>query len=311
LHKLNDIELITDINQIILRNLEELQINELNFDNMRFDSIIKLLKTHRNKALIRKAIYNNIEKIILYNLLLMIDIKSLNRLGYYTELSHKLPKSIVLEIYKLNQDDLIAIYGVEEYYETMEYLENRYYDETSVDIRYRIPTLITFLIDLIELDEIGLAKKVLNILNDYPIGATIDLYYYRSLEDYLIIYIANKEIEVKVFNKFLDLIGENNFIEQLNQKYIRYDTSVVYLQLLFNKLVLSKKYDLLMKILKLLIERNHRSSQAISAVFPYLMDAMMLNDYELFSKYVSVLNSGLESQSINIYARIKQVGESK
>jgi len=66
-----------------------------------------------------------------------------------------------------------------------------------------------------------------------------------------------------------------------------------------------------MKILKLLIERNHKSSQAISVVFPYLMDAMMLNNYKLFSRYVSVLNSGLESKDINIYARIKQVGESK
>jgi len=62
LHKLDDLELVSDIKDTIFSLLNELEINDINFETLKLDDIINLLKTHRNKALIRKQIYDNIEK---------------------------------------------------------------------------------------------------------------------------------------------------------------------------------------------------------------------------------------------------------
>lgn len=293
LHKLNEVELITDIKGIILSKLGELEINKLNFDNITFYNVIRLLKNHRNKALIRKAIYNNMEKIILYDIL-TIDVGKLNDLTYYIELSYKLPKSIILKLFNYNQEKILENYGIGDMDDVKNYLENSHYDKTSVDIHRRMSILATFLIDLIKIDEIGLAKKVLDILNDYPIEATIDGYY-SSLEEYLIARISGSGIETNVFNKFLNLIGEHNYIKQLKKRYIHNNTNVSFLQFLFNKLVSSKKYYFFIEILELLIEKNHRYYKIIDEMLPYITNAIQSNDTELIVRYKSILNSSLEN----------------
>src|SRR5436190_13122680 len=63
LHKLNDVILDIDINNTILHTLNELEIQDINFEYLTLNDVINLIKTHRNKSLIRKLIYNNIEKI--------------------------------------------------------------------------------------------------------------------------------------------------------------------------------------------------------------------------------------------------------
>jgi len=294
LHKLNEVELITDIKEIILLKLEELEINELNFDNMTEFVIFKLLENHRNKSLIRKLIYNHMEKII-FNRFLPINVGRLNDLTYYIELSDKLPKSIIFKLLNHNQEKIVENYGIGDIDDVKNYLENSHYDKTSVDIGGHMIRLSSFFVNLVKIDEMGLAKKILDISNDYNIGATIDRHYYHSLEEYLIERISGYEIETNVFNKFLDLIGEHNYIKQLEQRYIHNDTKVSFLKLLFNKLVSSKKYHLLINILELLIERNHRYYKIIDKMLPYLTNAIQSNDTELIARYKSILNSSLEN----------------
>ena len=98
LHKLDDenVTLFPEINDIILQNLNKLEINEINFENLKFNDVINLLKTHRHKALIRKQIYDNMEKIVLYNVF-HINAEKLDNLDYVTGLSFKLPSNISIK----------------------------------------------------------------------------------------------------------------------------------------------------------------------------------------------------------------------
>lgn len=69
LNKLSDDkeDLLPEIYDIILGNLNDLEIQSINFEELRHSTVFFLLRTHRNKDLIRKMISKNMEKIILYN----------------------------------------------------------------------------------------------------------------------------------------------------------------------------------------------------------------------------------------------------
>ncbi len=64
LHKLDDKPLLPEIYNIIFQILSDLEINDIDIYNLNFSDIINLLKTHRNKKVIRKIIYDNIRKIL-------------------------------------------------------------------------------------------------------------------------------------------------------------------------------------------------------------------------------------------------------
>ena len=67
LYKLDNISLLPEINNIILKILDEIEINDINFEILDPYDIITLLKVHRNKSIIRKEIYNNMKNILFYN----------------------------------------------------------------------------------------------------------------------------------------------------------------------------------------------------------------------------------------------------
>jgi hypothetical protein len=74
LHKLDELdELLPEIKDIIFNNLNELELKDIRIHHLNFDDVINLLKTHRNKALIRKFIYDDMDKIIFNNIEILND----------------------------------------------------------------------------------------------------------------------------------------------------------------------------------------------------------------------------------------------
>jgi len=176
LHKLDNknILILPEIDDIILQNLEKLEIEGINFDYLKFNDIINLLKIHNNKALIRKLIYDNMEKVIFYNLLSM-NVEKLGDLTYYFDkLSYNLPKSVVLELVRINQKNLLKNNTEKEINDLIDYLEKMRMGYYNLNIYDKIEDLRDFLITLIKIDEIGLAKKVLDITNQHKFRGQID-----------------------------------------------------------------------------------------------------------------------------------------
>jgi hypothetical protein len=93
LHKLDNVTLLPELNEIILQNLTDLDINS---GTLKLNDVINLLKTHYNKDLIRKSLYHNMEKIIFHNFL-DVNYEKLDDLLYINSLKYTLPKSITLE----------------------------------------------------------------------------------------------------------------------------------------------------------------------------------------------------------------------
>jgi len=111
-----DTELIYDINDTILQTLNELEISMINFKVLEPDAIINLLKTHRNKALIRKQIYNNIEEIIFHNFI-DVDIERFDDLIYIEDLTYQLPKYMILKLINNYEERLKEINSLINYSE--------------------------------------------------------------------------------------------------------------------------------------------------------------------------------------------------
>jgi len=174
LHKLDDVTLLPEINSIILRNLNELEINDINFETLKLNDAINLLKTHHNKALIRKEMYNNIEKIILHNFF-NIDFKNFNNLRYINVLTYLLPKYVILELIKYNEKTLLKNHTIEEIDSFLVFFEENERDAVWVDLLKNQKSLGDFLINLIEINECSLVKKVFDIIKKYKFKASINL----------------------------------------------------------------------------------------------------------------------------------------
>jgi hypothetical protein len=298
LHKLDEknIILLPDINEIISKNLEELEISQIDLDTIKVNNVINLLKTHRNKALIRKLIYDNMEKIIFYNFLIT-KFKNLDKLPYFEELTYSLPKSVILELLKINEKRILKNHNIEEINEFIDYLEEI---PMIIDIHRDIETLADFLIDLIKINEIGLAKKVFDIANEYKFFGTL-LYTGYYFDQYLVYILAYQEDNV--FDKLLEFIGEDNFIKNFEIFIITksniYNTR--YVKNLLNILVKYERYELLLKVLDLLILRNYKgSSPVINMMLPNLQKAIELNNNNLLIKYLDILNLALDGE-LNIF----------
>ena len=67
-----------ELNEIISSNLTQLEIQDVDVSKLTYEDVIDLLKTHRNKKAIRKFIYDNLNKIIIYNSL-SIDFNFVSR----------------------------------------------------------------------------------------------------------------------------------------------------------------------------------------------------------------------------------------
>ena len=204
LNKLDKEFLITDINDIILNTLTQLEIKDINVANLSYNDVINLLKTHRNKKEIRKFISDNLEKIIVYNTLPT----AYNNLEYILPIVNFYNKNVIIDIIMDNIDQLKKHYNDKEINDTIKEIKENDDDwGGEVDIgKNEMYDLVDFTINLIRIKEIGLAKKVFDIANKlHYFGRTKPYNYY--LIDQSIIEKAN------VLEATINFIGEDNFVK--------------------------------------------------------------------------------------------------
>jgi len=295
LGKLNENILLPEINEFILSNLNQLDINEINFDELNFTNIIKLLKTHRNKNLIRKMLYNNMENMILYNIF-YIDFKQLDRLDYIQFLLEQTgtPKRIILELINNNKQRLLKNYTKEDIDKVINYVNEQYkdYDDLAIDIYQDIRELTKFLVDLVKIDEIALAKTVFEIINKYKFEATLIHTHYTFIQ-YLIANLGWRTDVGDKINVLFDFIGNENIITSFNYLFNR--DFGYYIKKFLKILIITNRFEVFLEILNLLTKKNHkRSGQAINILLPKIKQAIELNDNLLLFKYLDIINLALD-----------------
>ena len=293
LHKLDDETLLPDINDVILQNLNELEINEINFETLNPNDVINLLKTHRNKALIRKPIYNNLEKIIIYNFI-NIDIKRLNNLEYISNL--RLPIYIILKLIENNEKRLLKNHTIEEINNLIDLLtlereiENPF---VYANINNVMKSLIDFIIDLIKINEIVLAKKVFDIAYNGRFAGIINRKRY-SFKEYLIEILSHQKDNYYLFDTLLNFIGEDNFITDLDNINATHHLNNFSVYKILNILVKLEKYELLINVLNLLSVRNfYGNRDVINMMLPLIKKAIESKNNNLTMKYFNKLKLGL------------------
>ena len=294
LHKLDKSPLLPEINFLILQNireLEKIEITKINFGDLNFDDVINLLKTYSNKSLIRIAIYNNLSKILFYNLL-TIDINQFDDLWYFRHLSFDYPISVILELIKINQKELNNDYGIDTINELLEDLEGKLFRSVITNIDLRIYNLVKFLVGLIEIKEIRLAEIVFNMANEHNFISVINHELY-SFNEYIIKDLINKNNEV--FNVLLNFVGEEEFIKELIN-CITVTKNNHYIKRILAKLIIIKKYDLFKKSINLLISNDYRgSSGVLNMILPRLQNLIEVDNNIILLKYLKIINIAIDN----------------
>jgi len=301
LHKLNEEELLPELNEIILQNLTDLEINDINVDNLTPKDVINLLTNHWNKALIRKIIYDNMEKIIFYNFL-VIDLEKFEDLWYFRDLSYDLPKSVVLKLLELNKEMLTKEYSIEDRDQLLEDLNESPFGVMNTNIHMRIEDLFGFLLDLIKVKEISLAERAFDIANEYNFTGQIANNDY-TFNQYVVSNLAYQS-DIKIVTSLLDFIGEPNFmrnftlisINHRNQADVNSHNNLFIKEILLI-LVNSEKYDLLIKVLKLIDSKDYNGSSAvIRLMLPRINKAIESNNNDLLINYLDILNKAIDNR---------------
>jgi len=207
LNKLDEKELLLpELTNIIFNNLNQLDLRDIDVSKLKYDDVIDLLKTSRNKNIIRKFISDNLDKIIIYNDIgnrdLIYDSDYL--LGYVTISNKDIILSILMDNYKLFQ----------EFY-TNDEIKNIIEGITESDQKMDIPgdsnILVDFTINLIMIDEIGLAKRTFDIANRLDYFNEPYPYSFNLLERV----IKSRDInQLKVVISFMD---EKEFINNTDE----------------------------------------------------------------------------------------------
>lgn len=92
----------------------------------------------------------------------------------------------------------------------------------------------------------------------------------------------------------MEFIGENNIIKDFEILVI-YKSNNSYIKLLLNKLVKLEKYELLIKILDLLILDDYGGNRkVIMIMLPLIKTAIELNNNEILIKYINIVNTILD-----------------
>ena len=297
LHKLdnkNKILLpIPELNDIIFSTLNDLESKDINFDTLTPDATLKLLKTHNNKALIRKLIYNNMEKIIFYNYLIGIGHPNLDKLPSFEDLTYQLPKSIVLKLFRINEKSLLKNYKIEELDEFLNFLEELPRGVMNMDLHRNIEQLSNFLVSFLEIKEVSLARRIFDIANEYRFRGQIAHNGY-SFNQYLVLISVNQSNEV--FNKLLEFIGEKDFLSDANILFI-YGSNTLPIKKFLSLVIQSEKYELFITIITLLTIRGNKvTSEVIKVILPSLQKTIDMNNKDVIVKYLDLINIALDGR---------------
>ena len=312
LHKLDEenVTLLPDINDIILRKLENLEINEINSGNLKLDDVINLLKTHRNKSLIRKSLYDNMEKIIFHNIL-NINYDKLDNLKYIGSYLIKLPKYKILEFVKNNEKRLLKNHNIKEINDFLDFLDNEVLDPPGVNLDENIATLTNFLINLVKINEVGLAKQVFDISNKYKFTGQIGIDDYSFIKYLVKLLVYHPENDVNTFGILLGFIREVDFIIDLGEifratLYLKPN----YVKELINKLLILEKYNLLVTVVNLLAINNYEGSDDVfRLLIPLIKKAIELKDYGLLEKYLKIVDLSIDKKLIKSRTRLLNIDD--
>jgi len=253
LHKLDEKIIINpDISSLIFPMLNQLEIKELQnlaLAELRYNNVINLLKTHRNKKLIRSFIYSNLGKIIFYNIynINFNDFKDFDP-AHADEFMYDLlgyadihNKDILIEIIIDNKEKLKKNYDNNEMHRLIENFRETPADMEEVYIgKYEIYDLIDFTFGLLDINEKALAKKVFDLANELHLFGRS---YSYDIE--LIDYKMNDKNLITI----IEWMGDDEFLKSFGELL---DSGVdIGTIILFENLVKNKKYDLLMNTLEL------------------------------------------------------------
>lgn len=156
------IELLPEIKNVILDFLDNLELKDIDVQRLKFEDVIFLLQTHRNKNLIRKLIYDNMKKIVLFRVL-NVNTDKFNDLDYICDFN--IEANFTIEIINYNKEKLLEKHDISMINDYISYIEKRNY----VGPRYLeitedfINDMVYFFRGLIKIKEVILAKELLNI----------------------------------------------------------------------------------------------------------------------------------------------------
>jgi hypothetical protein len=273
LYKLYKLEyLLPELYDIILNNLTQLEIKDLDISKLKYNDVINLLKTHRNKKEIRKFIYDNLEKIIIYNSL-YIDFNDINNSDIGMSLGgvNIYNKNILIEIILDNIAEFEKIYNDKQINDLIkeakenddDYGGSIYIGETEMN------DLVDFTFDLIKLNEIRLAKKVFDIANElHYFGGSYSYNY--DLVDF-----SSIRKDTNILKTIIDFMGEDEFIENYTLIISEEENLDENFNKFMKKIVKLKKYDLLIKIIQI-----------------YIKKAILSKNDDLIIKYIGFINFG-------------------
>jgi len=287
LHKLDDeITLLPELNEFILNTLNELEIKDINISNLNYNDVINLLKTHRNKKEIRKIIYDNTEKIIIYNsLYLDFNSQDYYDAGSLLAIVTLYNKNIISKIIMDNKEQLKKFYSDKEINNIIkEVKENIDDQEGEVYIgKNAMYNLVNFTFDLIKLNEIGIAKKVFNISNKlHYFGRSYS--YNVELVDFSIF------TESKVLETIINFIGEYEFIKNylsiFLDGFLSDGNDVKFLE----NLAKLEKYDLLVKIIQIYIDQDYKyKGKMLYKILQNIKKAIQTKNDDLILKYIKFI----------------------
>ena len=332
LHKLNDVVLVNDIQDVILQNLqkieeqERLKIGDIDFKNLKGKDVINLLTTttNRNKPLVQKLIYNNMENIVFLNLLSEAYQNSIinnsERLKFYLEFDDQFNEPLSALLPKYRMSELLESNNKKFYYDYSSYMkaynniknipnnQTFIYSKTEYgdDIETNdegIDNFMFLLTNLIEINEVALAKRVFDIAVE---NKFIFRFYYRDRERwgadsyneypfirYLIIHLIGQKYDV--LDILLRFIGENNFLTQFKSLI---ETSHIYMPSyilkLSRKLIKLNNIEFLFNFLDELNSYNdYDDVELLNIILPLLKKSLLRNNINLTIKYLDTLETVL------------------
>jgi len=252
LHKLDEKIIIDpDISSNIFSMLNELELQDLqnlHLAELRYNDIINLLKTNRNKKLTRDFISNNLDRIIIYNVF-HIELDDPNDLITEDDILDSYlniyNKDIFIKIMLDNKDKLIKLIGDKKLNNLIKQIkENDNYEEVHIS-KSEMYDLIDFTFGLLDINEKALAKEVFDLVNELHLYGRNYLY---NVE--LIDYKMNDKNLITI----IEWMEDEEFIKSFGELL---DSGVdIGTTILFENLVKNKKYDLLMNTLELYDEQH-------------------------------------------------------
>lgn len=270
-------ELLPEIKNIILDILNQLEAKDIDIKILGFDDTILLLKTHRNKKMIRKIIYDNIEKIINYYVL-EIDTDELCNLDYISNLH--INTNLMLEIINDNEKEILKNYSIEEKDNHINSIKSSNNDFYNIAIgKSYMNDLIFFIYNLIVNNEIVLAKKAFDISKRNNYIAKHNDFEYHILESLL------DNTDINFLKVIIDFIGEDIFISTFEDIISIEGFNSDYLKL-FNNLLNLEKYELLKELVNSL-KSNYKVFK--SNILHNLNEAIYLKDNDVIMNYVTEL----------------------